>query len=46
MNDALKTLLEEKYPDLLRYLAPSQYLPEELNDYIKQYKYYKIKDAY
>lgn len=41
-----KTLLEEKYPDLFGYLSESQYLPEDLKAYIKNYKYYKIKDVF
>lgn len=45
IND-FKTLLQEKYPDLLLYLKPSSYLMGEVNDYMSSYKSNKIADTF
>ena len=45
IND-FKTLLQEKYPDLLLYLKPSSYLMDEVNDYMSAYKSNKIADMF
>jgi len=45
IND-FKTLLQEKYPDLLLYLKPSAILQGELQDYISSYKLNKISDKF
>ena len=41
-----KTLLQEKYPDLLIYLRPSSYLTGEVDEYMKRYKNNKIADVF
>lgn len=45
IND-FKTLLQEKYPDLLLYLKSSSYLKGEVNDYMSAYKSNKIADTF
>lgn len=45
IND-FKTLLQEKYPDLLLYLRPSTYLSGEVKDYMATYKLNKIADTF
>lgn len=45
IND-FKTLLQEKYPDLLLYLKPSMYLSGELGKYMAAYKSGKIADTF
>lgn len=45
IND-FKTLLQEKYPDLLLYLKPSSYLMGEVNEYMSSYKSNKIADTF
>lgn len=45
IND-FKTLLQEKYPDLLLYLKPSSYLIGEVNEYMSSYKSNKISDTF
>lgn len=45
IND-FKTLLQEKYPDLLLYLKPSTYLSGELGEYMTAYKSSKIADTF
>lgn len=44
--DDFKTLLQEKYPDLLQYLKPSAYLSGELKEYFTEYKFNKITDKF
>lgn len=44
--DDFKVLLQEKYPDLLLYLGPSDYLPDEVNEYMTEYKLHKIEDKF
>ena len=41
-----KSLLLEKYPDLLLYFKESAYLSESLNEYFQAYKQFKIMDYY
>ena len=41
-----KSLLLDKYPDLVHYLAKSNYLSGLLAEYIEKYKYFKIMDYY
>lgn len=45
IND-FKTLLQEKYPDLLLYLKPSTYLSGEVKEYMVAYKSSKIADTF
>ena len=45
IND-FKSLLQEKYPDLLLYLKPSNYLTGEVKEYFENYKYNKIEDVF
>lgn len=45
IND-FKTLLQEKYPDLLLYLKPSTYLSGEVKEYMAAYKSSKIADTF
>lgn len=45
IND-FKTLLQEKYPDLLLYLKPSNYLSGKVKEYITAYKTSKIADTF
>ena len=45
IND-FKTLLQEKYPDLLLYLKPSSYLSDDVKDYMASYKLNKIADTF
>ena len=41
-----RSILVEKYPDLLIYFKESQYLPGTLDEYIQTYKQFKIMDYY
>lgn len=41
-----KSLLSEKYPDLLLYFKESDYLNGSLEEYIQTYKQFKIMDCY
>ncbi len=41
-----KSILLDKYPDLVHYLAKSNYLSGFLADYIEKYKHFKIMDYY
>lgn len=41
-----KSLLAEKYPDLLLYFKESEYLTGPLSEYIQAYKQFKIMDHY
>lgn len=45
IND-FKTLLQDKYPDLLLYLKPSTYLSGEVKEYMAAYKSSKIADTF
>lgn len=44
-ND-FKTILKEKYPDLLLYLSEPEHLEPELSEYISQYKVNKIANRF
>lgn len=41
-----RSILAEKYPDLLLYFKKSKYLPEPLAEYIQTYKQFKLMDHY
>lgn len=41
-----RSLLAEKYPDLLLYFKESAYLDNSLGEYIRMYKQFKIMDCY
>lgn len=45
IND-FKALLQNKYPDLLLYLNPSNYLSGEVKEYMTEYKTSKIADSF
>ena len=45
VND-FKTILYDKYPDLIKYLIKNEYLSGDINQYITQYKHQKIADQY
>ena len=45
LND-FKSLLQDKYPDLLLYLKPSAYLSDEVKEYVSAYKTNKIADTF
>ena len=45
IND-FKALLQNKYPDLLLYLKPSNYLTGEVKEYMTEYKTRKIADSF
>jgi len=41
-----KTILKEKYPDLVLYLSEPEHLETELSEYISQYKINKVADRF
>ncbi len=41
-----KSILSEKYPDLIQYLKDSEYLTDSLAEYFQTYKLFKLMDYY